>query len=78
VSRERRLSTLQQRVKWLLEHRIFLVGNLDLKKVVVAMKRDGLISKSTYWPDCKSGIEEAAKLAKLHWYAEHNGREIRP
>lgn len=71
-------STLEERIKWLLTHRIFLVGKFRLDKTVRAMKLDGLIAKSTYWPDCKTGIEEAVKQAKLRWYAEHNGREIQP
>jgi hypothetical protein len=70
-------STLEQKIEWLLSHRIFLVGELDLKKVALAMKHDGLLAKSTYWPDAKTGIEEAVKQAKFRWYAEHNGREIK-
>ena len=73
-----KFSTLEERIKWLLAHRIHLVGKFDLRKTVLAMKHDGLISKLTYWPDCKSGIEEAVQQAKRRWYAEHNGREVQP
>lgn len=72
------VSTIEQKVVWLLIHRIHLVGNLNLKKVAIAMKHDGLLSKTTYWLDAKTGIEAAVKKARLRWYAEHNGREIRP
>lgn len=75
---KRSLSTLDEKIKWLLTNRIFLVGELNLKKVATAMKRDGLLAKTTYWPDAKTGIEEAVKQAKFRWYAEHNGREITP
>ena len=71
-------STLEQRIQWLLKHRQFLIGNLRVDKIVRAMKLDGLIAKSTYWPDCDHGLSEAVRQAKLRWYAEHNGREIRP
>jgi hypothetical protein len=71
-------STLEQKVEWLLAHRIFLVGKTDVKKVATAMRRDGLIAKSTYWPDASTGIKAAIEKAKLRWYAEHNGREIKP
>jgi hypothetical protein len=71
------LSTIAQKVEWFLAHRIHLVGKFNLRKAVLAMKHDGLIAKSTYWPDAKTGVEEAARQAKLRWYAEHNGREVR-
>jgi hypothetical protein len=71
-------STLEQKIKWLLTHRNFLVGKTDYKKLAAAMKYDHLLAPSTYWPDAKSGMEEAVKQAKFRWYAEHNGREITP
>jgi len=74
-------STLEQRIKWLLAHRSFLIGTLGVtktKRLVAAMKQDGLLAQSTYWCDAHKGIEIAVKQAKLRWYAEHNGREIRP
>jgi hypothetical protein len=80
VSRDK-LSTLAQRIEWLLQHRSFLIGKLGLsqsKKLVAVMKYDGLIAKSTYWCDCSHGLDEAIKQAKIRWYAEHNGREITP
>lgn len=70
-------STLEQRVKWLLAHRWALIGKFNRRKVITAMKHDGLVSKLTYWPDVK-GIEDAVAQAKRRWYAEHNGRDIRP
>ena len=71
-------STLEQKIVWLLNHRIFLIGKLDVRKVAIAMKHDGLLSKTTYWPDAKSGIRIAVQQAIRRWYAEHNGREITP
>jgi len=71
-------STLAEKVEWLLQHRILLVGKEDIRKIALAMKHDGLLAKSTYWPDAKTGIAEAVKQARLRWYAEHNGRKIRP
>lgn len=73
---QRPISTTQQKIEWLLTHRHHLVGELDVKEVAMAMQRDGLLAKSTYWPDAKTGITEAVRQAKLRWYAEHNGREI--
>ena len=63
--------TLEQRVQWLLKHLQFLVGKEDKKKIVSAMKRDGLISKKTYVHDVH--LEDAIKQAKFRWYASHNG-----
>jgi len=71
-------STLEQKVEWLLAHRIFLVGKPNMKKVAIAMKHDGLLAKSTYRPDASTGIKAAIEKAKLKWYAEHNGRAVRP
>lgn len=71
-------STLEQKIQWLLVHRCFLIGKLNKKKCAMAMKHDGLLAKSTYWPDATSGIEQAVEQAKFRWYAEHNGREIQP
>jgi hypothetical protein len=68
-------STLEQRIQWLLNHCHFLVGNTDVRKVVLAMKHDKLVSKLTYWPDVK--LDDAIKQAKFRWYAEHNGKELR-
>lgn len=73
----RAASTLEQKVGWLLAHRIHLVGKFNLKRTAMAMRHDGLLAKSTYWPDAKTGIEEAVRRAKLRWYAEHNGREVK-
>jgi hypothetical protein len=69
-------STMEQRVQWFLKHLQFLVGKEDKKKIVSAMKRDGLISKKTYVHDVK--LNHAIKQAKFRWYATHNGREIKP
>jgi hypothetical protein len=74
MSQREKLSNLEQRVKWLLDNRIHLTGKTDVRKIVRAMKRDGLISKSTYWPDCKKGVDLAIHQAKMRWFAEHNGR----
>lgn len=71
MGRHDSFSTLEQKVDWLLKHRNFLVGNMDKKKVVLAMKHDGLISKLTYWPDVS--IEDAIKEAKFKWYALNRG-----
>ncbi len=74
MGRHNRFSTLEQRIKWLLEHQIFLIGKLDKHKIVTAMKQDGLVSKLTYWPDVR--IEEAIHQAKLQFYdAEHRRGE---
>ena len=72
------VSTLGQKIQWLLAHRNFLVGKTDYHKLGIAMKHDGLLSKLTYWPDAKTGLQESVKQAKLRWHAEHNGREITP
>jgi len=74
---DRRKSTLNEKVEWLLKHIELLVGKEDVRKIALAMKHDGLLAKSTYWPDAKPGIAEAVKQARFRWYAEHNGREIR-
>ena len=74
----RSVSTVEQKVQWILKNRIHLVGKLCFDKIARAMKHDGLLSKSTYWPDARTGIKEAVRQAKLRWYWEHNGREIRP
>jgi len=74
---DRRKSTLNEKVEWLLKHIELLVGKEDVGKIALAMKHDGLLAKSTYWPDAKPGIAEAVKQARFRWYAEHNGREIR-
>lgn len=68
----RMFSKLEQRVEWLLQHPNFLVGELDLHKIVLGMQRDGLLSKKTYWPDCRTGIEAAADMAKVRWFKKHN------
>jgi hypothetical protein len=44
-------STLEQRVEWLLAHQEFLVVRINIKKIVQAMKRDGLFSHQTWWFD---------------------------
>lgn len=69
-------STVEQKIGWLLKHRHFLVGTVNLQKIVLAMKHDGLVSKLTYWPDIRTGVEDAVKQAKFRWYAEHNGKEM--
>jgi len=74
---KREVSTLEQKIQWLLEHRHFLIGKADERKIILAMKHDGLIAKSTYWPDVKV-VDEALRQAKFKWYAEHNGRGIKP
>ena len=79
--RRDKYSTPEQRIQWLLKHRSFLIGTLELtktKRLVAALKQDGLLAPSTYWCDAHKGIEFAVKQAKLRWYAEHNGREIKP
>lgn len=74
----RNKSTLEQKIIWLLTNRQFLVGKPEsnLRKIILAMKRDELVSKSTYWPDARRGVQEAIRQAKRRWYAEHNGREV--
>jgi uncharacterized protein (UPF0297 family) len=56
-------STLEQRVEWLLAHPEFLEDRPDKRKLVKAMKRDNLISKSTFWSDLNLG--DAIIQAKL-------------
>jgi hypothetical protein len=69
-------STFEERVVWLLEHHIFLVGISDKverpvkRNIVLAMKRDGLVSKKTYWPDVK--LDDEIRQAKIRWFASHN------
>jgi len=70
MGRTNAFSTLEQKIQWLLKNHIFLVGTMDRKKIVRAMKRDGLISKLTYWPDVD--VKEAVHQAKIRWFAEHN------
>jgi len=55
-------STLEQKVKWLLEHPSFLNEKLDKKGLVAEMRKDGLIAPSTYWKDIN--LEEAMRQAK--------------
>lgn len=69
-----RFSTLEEKIRYLLRHLGLLTGKVDKKKIVTAMKHDGLISKKTYWPDVD--LDEAIRQAKLRWYASHQGREI--
>lgn len=66
-------STLEQKIEWLLKHSTFLKGKVDKKRLVLAMKHDGLISKLTYWPDVS--IEDAIREAKFKWYKEHDRGE---
>jgi hypothetical protein len=66
----RTYSTLEQKIVWLLKHRKFLVGKVNKKVIVTAMKYDKLVALSTYWPDVR--IDEALRQAKARWFAEHN------
>lgn len=72
-----RFSSLEEKIVWLLANRIHLIGKFNPEKVIRHMKRDGLLSSKTYWPDARSSIEKAVEKAKFRWYAEHNGREIK-
>jgi hypothetical protein len=44
-------STLPQRIAWFLAHPSFLSGKVDMRALVKDMKRDGLLSHSTYHGD---------------------------
>lgn len=66
----------ERKVVWLLAHPHFLVGRRDKHKIVMAMKHDGLVAKSTYWCDVK--IDDAVKEAKIRWFRQHNGKPMRP
>jgi len=46
----------------LLKHSSFLKGNFNKQKAILAMKKDGLFSKFTYWFDVN--LDEAVKEAK--------------
>lgn len=63
------ISTLEQKVEWLVKHPTFL--EVDKKKLVVAMKRDHLIAPSTYWRDINLG--DAVRQAKFKWYEGNRG-----
>ena len=62
------LSSLEDRVTWLLMHKEFLKEPLNKRMLVLAMKKDGLISKSTFWSDIN--LEKAIKQAKLREWAK--------
>jgi hypothetical protein len=73
---KRAFSTFEERVTWLLKNQQFLVGKLDKierpvkRLIVMAMKRDGLVSKKTYWPDVT--LDDEIRQAKIRWFASHN------
>ena len=56
------VSTTAERVTWLLEHPAFLTGKFDKRKVIQAMKRDGLFASSTWWFDVN--LDEAVRQAR--------------
>lgn len=47
----RHASTVRRRVNWLMCHLELWDRHVDPHVIVFAMKRDGLIAKSTYWKD---------------------------
>ena len=49
-------------------HKEFLKEPLIKRMLVLAMKKDGLISKSTFWSDIN--LEKAIKQAKLREWAK--------
>ena len=55
-------STLEQRVAWFLANPGFLKGKPELRVIVRAMKKAGLIAPSTFWSDIN--LEEAMRQAK--------------
>lgn len=66
-NKQGKYSTLEQRIKWLMQHESLLIGELSdrrVREIVLAMKVDGLISRISYWPDCRSGIKAAFEQAK--------------
>lgn len=65
------VSTLEERVAWLLKNPILLTGKVNKKKIVRALKRDGLVSKLTYWPDV-TRLDEAIHQAKIRWFVSLN------
>ena len=56
------ISTLEQKVEWLLKHPTYLKGTLDKKALVRELKKDGLIAPSTYWSDIN--LEDAVRVAR--------------
>jgi hypothetical protein len=58
----RKSSTPAQRVEWLLEHPEYI--SKPLSRIMTAMQRAGLYAPSSSWGDCRSGLEEAVKIAK--------------
>jgi hypothetical protein len=58
-------SNLEQRVAWLVDNKHHVLGRFSPKSIIKGMKKAGLLAKSTYWVDAVSGIEEAAKVARI-------------
>ena len=71
MGRSNSFSELETKIQWLLKHHIFLVGkDIPKRKIVLAMKRDGLVSRLTYWRDVD--VTTAVRQARIRWYASHN------
>lgn len=82
----RMLSNKEQRVEWLLKHQHLLSEDIKphfngkrimYQQIVLGMKADGLLAKSTYWPDCISGINEAVMEARHRLPKRADGRLLK-
>jgi hypothetical protein len=62
MSKKNTFSSLEEKIQWLIAHPTFLMGRFEKQKAVLAMKRDGLFSKSTLWYDVN--LDEAVRQAK--------------
>ena len=73
MAKKNLLSSQIEKIIWLLKHQCLWEGYPDLgivdtrqKDIVDAMKKDGLVSPNTYWPDVHIGrlINEARKFRR--------------
>lgn len=64
---QRAFSTFEQRVMWLLAHPALIIPKPDVRRIVTEMRRDGLVSKLTYWADVK--LKKEIRQAQLDYFA---------
>ena len=63
-------STFEERVVWLLKNPKFITSRyFDRQTVIGLMKKDGLISRKTYFADVK--LDDEVHQAKIRFWQKH-------